>query len=192
MKNLFLNKYRIESARLKGYDYASHGFYFVTICTKNREYFFGNIENGVIHFSAIGQMAEKFWHEIPDHFSHVVLDEFVVMPNHVHGIIQITDNPVETQHAASLQSFTKQLSTKKNISSGSLPAIIRSYKSAVKKWATMNKINFAWQSRFHDHVIRNEQSLNQIRLYIQQNPKNWHADDLYKSSGENQNKTDRR
>ncbi len=85
----FRNKYRIKSTRLEGYDYSQNGYYFVTICTKNRECFFGDIDNGEMQLSEIGKIAQKYFLEIPRHFPFVRLGEFVVMPNYFHGIIII-------------------------------------------------------------------------------------------------------
>lgn len=182
---LFRGKFRIESTRLKGYDYASPGAYFVTICTKNRERSFGMIDVGKMHLSELGKVAESMWREIPYHFPHAEIDEFVVMPNHVHGIIWILNRavnsviPVETQHAASLQTIPN-ITAKPHeyIPPGSLGAIVRSYKSAVKKWATAKGIPFAWQSRYHDRIICDDKSLRKIRLYISYNPVNWPNDRL--------------
>ena len=124
-------------------------------------------------------MAQKFWVEIPNHFPFAFLDEFVVMPNHMHGIITIQKNEnvnanVETLLAKSLPDKNpySKISPKKY----SLSSIIRSYKSAVTKNAKKINPQFAWQSRFHDHIIRNEKSLHNIRNYIQQNPEMWHRD----------------
>lgn len=89
MVDLFRNKYRVSSTRLQTHDYSSNGYYFLTICTKNRENYFGEIVNNKMQLSKIGKTAKKFWREIPKHFPFVKLDEFVVMPNHVHGIIII-------------------------------------------------------------------------------------------------------
>lgn len=89
MQNKFQNKYRIPSARLQTWDYANNGAYFITICTQNREHFFGNIKNGIMQLSEIGKLAAQFWHEIPNHFPMVELGNFVVMPNHIHGILII-------------------------------------------------------------------------------------------------------
>ena len=131
--------------------------------------------------------------EIPGHFPFVSLDEFVIMPNHVHGILIInhSDNAtgldnesVETLHATSLRRRRQQQSSyRKNetmayISQkpGSLPTIIRSFKSAVTKSSRLINPDFAWQTRFHDHIIRNEKSLNSIRQYIMQNQLNWQKD----------------
>ncbi len=88
----FRDKYRIPSSRLQNWDYGWNAPYFVTICTAKREYYFGEIKNRKIHLSGIGKIAQQFWQEIPKHFPFVILDAFVVMPNHVHGII-IIDKP---------------------------------------------------------------------------------------------------
>ena len=95
--SLYKNKYRIETTRLKDWDYSSNGYYYVTICTKNREHYFGEIKDDAMMLSGTGMIAEKIWHEIPDHFPFVILDEFIIMPNHLHGIIQI-DNDVKMQN----------------------------------------------------------------------------------------------
>jgi REP element-mobilizing transposase RayT len=106
---LYKNKYRIETARLGGYDYGQPGWYFVTIVTKNRTRLFGHIIDGVMHLSHGGLIASQCWLAIPEHFPHVSLDECIVMPNHIHGIVVINEivndykTPVETQHFASLR-----------------------------------------------------------------------------------------
>ena len=100
---LFRDKYRIESARLKGWDYRSAGHYFVTICTRNREHFFGEVAEGDMRLSPVGEIAVQFWAEIPSHHMGVELDGFVVMPNHVHGIIVIVGGVAETLAAKTLR-----------------------------------------------------------------------------------------
>lgn len=109
MSDKYQNKYRIPSARLQDWDYGWNAPYFVTICTQNREHYFGKIGNGKMQLSEIGEIAKKCWIEIPEHFTFVELGAFVVMPNHVHGIIIINkqndgrnDGNVETQNIASL------------------------------------------------------------------------------------------
>ncbi|HEX9972985.1 MAG TPA: glucose-6-phosphate dehydrogenase [bacterium] len=87
MSELFKNKYRIHSIRLPGWDYRSPGGYFVTICTKDRECWFGEIDNGEMILSDLGKIVDQYWQEIPDHFKNVQPDEFVIMPNHTHGIL---------------------------------------------------------------------------------------------------------
>ena len=98
MNKLFKNKYRIKSIRLKDWDYSSNGYYYITICTKNRECIFGNVVNGKMGLSQIGEIVQKYWCEIPRHFKNTFLDEYMIMPNHMHGIIIIEnvmcENPV--------------------------------------------------------------------------------------------------
>jgi putative transposase len=192
MSDKFQNKYRIQSARLQNWDYGSNAMYFVTICTQNRVQYFGNIvetqnfaspqiQSPTMQLSEIGKIANQYWNEIPLHFPFVELGEFVVMPNHVHGII-IINKPddanavvVETQNFASL----REQQNKFGPQSKNLASIIRGFKSGVKKYATMNHIDFAWQSRFHDHIIRNDESFQRISEYIRNNPLNWLNDKLY-------------
>ena len=105
MSEKYQNKYRIASARLQHWDYSWNGAYFVTICTKDRKYFFGEIVNGVMDLSKIGVIADILWYEIKNHAGNIELGEYVVMPNHVHGIIILNGNDgsdVETRHALSL------------------------------------------------------------------------------------------
>jgi putative transposase len=101
---LFKNKYRVATTRLKGWDYRTAGYYFVTICTRNREHFFGEITYGVVCLSPLGETTAKFWAEIPSHHTGVELDEYVIMPHHIHGIIMIIapEPTVETLRATSL------------------------------------------------------------------------------------------
>ncbi len=218
--NKFQSKYRIPSSRMQNWDYGWNGAYFVTICTDHRICFFGEIRNHEMNLSEIGEMARRYWLEIPKHFPFVILDAFVIMPNHVHGIVMI-EKPysghcndtivnqnggkfknVETQNFASLHSLTPPLLSltpplssltpplsssepiKKSKNqfgpqSQNLGSIIRGYKTGVKKYSTMNNIEFAWQPRFHDHVIRYQDSLNRIRNYIINNPANWGRDAFY-------------
>lgn len=180
----YKDKYRIETTRLKSWDYGSNGYYFVTICVKNRECALGCIENGAMTLSDMGMVTHQCWQEIPAHFPFVCLDEFIVMPNHVHGILIIDKpfnmNPVETQDIASLQRHNPE-SPQNGFGpqSKNLASIIRGFKIGVKKWATLNNISFYWQPRYHDHIIRNEAELGRIREYIATNPLNWETDENY-------------
>jgi putative transposase len=173
---LYKNKFRVDSTRLKDWDYSSTVYYFVIICTKRHVCFFGEVVEGEMKLTSLGVVALKSWQEIPHHFPHVKLDAFVVMPNHIHGIVIIEsdDQIVETQNFASLQEFQPN---KFGPQSKNLASIIRGYKIGVKKWSTINKIPFAWQERFYDHIIRNEDDLNDIREYIVNNPLNWEKDE---------------
>ncbi|WP_372645217.1 transposase [Ancylomarina sp.] len=189
MSEKYKGRYRIESARLKNWDYASSGLYFVTICTANRELYFGDIVNGEMILSAVGELAKTYWNEIPKHFPFVELDSFVVMPNHVHGIITINkpddgknnnDRKVETSN---LGVSTLDVSTTRMASNawkpGSLGVIINQYKRICTINARKIHADFAWQSRFYDHIIRNDESLERIRDYIKSNPLKWAMDKFY-------------
>jgi putative transposase len=180
----FLDK---KQHRLKGFDYSQDGCYFVTTKTKDREHYFGEIVNDKMEMSKIGQEAHKFWLEIPEHFPFVILDEFVVMPNHIHGIIiinknnSITDNliTVGTQNLVfplsdfcDLEEYTNKMGSQ----SQNLSSIVRGFKIGVTKFAKKNKFNFQWQSRFHDRIIRHIDELDTVRNYIINNPLNWTED----------------
>jgi len=169
----FRGKYRIETARLKNWDYGSSGYYFVTVCVKNRECVFGNVDDNKVILSEIGKIAEKFWLEIPAHFPFVKLDEFIIMPNHIHGII-IIDNHRDVACNVSTRTNNKIMSII-SPKRGSLSTVIRSYKSNCTKTInkTQNNIYFQWQLRFYDHI----KSLNNIRNYIINNPLNWDKDE---------------
>ena len=181
----FQNKYRIPSARLKGYDYGTNGLYYVTICTKNRIHYFGEINRqtdvethncaslidsraalikncAALRPSIIGQTALDYWGKIPIHYPFVELDEFVVMPNHIHGILFFN-------RSKTIASNPNQF----GVQSKNLGAVIRGFKSTLKRYANQNNIEFEWQARYHDRIIRNENELNAIRQYIINNPTNW-------------------
>ncbi len=161
-----------RSSRLPGYDYSQAGMYFVTICTNQKECLFGEIIDGEMRLNECGEIVGKRWNEIPLHYPNVKLDECVIMPNHVHGIIALENSRlVGAQHAAPLQNI--------NVAPGSLGAIVRSFKSAVTK--RINEIGSMtgitiWQRNYHEHIIRDEKSLNQIREYIVNNPAQWEMD----------------
>jgi REP element-mobilizing transposase RayT len=174
MSEIFKNKYRTKSLRLQGYDYSQNGTYFITICTKDKKNYFGKIKNSKMELSQIGSVAYKYWLEISNQFTNVILDEFVIMPNHVHGIIIIESrdaiNRVSTKHGG--------VTGKNNpMMHNSISRFIRWYKGRCTfEINKMNNDNFSWQSRFYDRIIRNDIELNKIREYIQINPSEW-ADD---------------
>jgi putative transposase len=196
MDDKYKNKYRVSSARMPCWDYGSNGAYYITICTKDREHFFGEIVHNVetqniasqniasqnvvsqnvasLRKSAIGEIAYNNWLNIPDHFPFVELDEFVIMPNHMHGVLFINK----------INKDNWQLN-KFGVQSQNLASVIRGYKASVKTYATINAIKFDWQPRYYDHVIRNEKEYLNISGYIVNNPDQWllngdNADNLYK------------
>ncbi len=159
--------------RLKNWDYSKNGVYFVTICCYNNQKFFGNICNDKLNLSEIGEISSTFWLEIPKHFPHVKLDEFVVMPNHIHGLLILDYSSVGPRHGMTLQSqFYRPV---KN----SVSVIINQYKSSVKRWCNRHgHCNFQWQSRFYDQILQNEVAVDNVRQYIYNNPRNWKEDEL--------------
>ncbi|MFH1194652.1 MAG: transposase [bacterium] len=194
--DLYQNKYRIKSARLKEWDYSTAWRYYVTINIKNVKKsptslshssdqklgfsarWFGDVINDKMVFNEFGKIVDECWNEIPIHYSTVELDYYQIMPNHIHGII-ILNNPAELKTNNSIQN--------QNSASGeivetpykaSLPPtlgdIVGKFKGAVTR--EIHKIgskSFSWQPRFYDRIIRNEKELYQIRKYIEQNPLEW-------------------
>ena len=170
---LYKRKYRVESIRLKNHDYGADGYYFITICTRNREFFFGDVIAGEMKLSMIGEIAQKFWQEIPSHSVYAYLDEYVIMPNHVHGIICISHPPTK-QDAVNQPALANKFAP---LQSSSLQAIIHSYKAAVTRWCNKNnQSHFSWQPRFYEHFIRDKGALEKIRTYIVNNPRKWEYD----------------
>jgi putative transposase len=176
---LFRDQYRIESARKPYWDYSLPGWYFVTICTKDRKIYFGRVVDSSVSLSAIGVRATSFWQEIPRHHVNVDIDEFIVMPNHVHGIIVISgpERLPELRRRGEIRR-TMALSSV-HPKAGSLGAVVGSFKSAVTRWCREQSVRFAWQPRFHDRIIRGKNSLKAVREYIRENPANWHRDELF-------------
>jgi putative transposase len=184
----FNGKYRIPSARLPNWDYASAGMYFITICTKDKIHFFGECVNGKMQISTIGLIVQGCWYDIPNHTSaNIILDEFVVMPNHIHGILilgesldAINDNngTLKTLRATSLpNTFYQKISPK----SGSISRILGSFKSACSKHInlTFPDMDFDWQERFWDNIIRDDERYETVSNYIMNNPKNWNEDKFF-------------
>ena len=129
------------------------------------------IKDAEVKLSEIGKIVKKCWLEIPRHFLFVTLNKFIVRPNHIHGIVIIKN--AETQDFAFLRMGYKN---KFGPQSKNLSSIIRGFKIGVKKYATINNINFIWQPRFYDRIIRNEKELNRIIKYIDENPLKWAMD----------------
>jgi len=219
MNNYNPNLHHRKSIRLKGYDYSQEGLYFITVCIHNRKCLFGEIFGADVVWvknfqptqemilNETGKIANDCWLEIPKHFPNVVLHEYIIMPNHVHGIIELnrvesvgtrhvvslpdnsetsvgpshvmalpddTDNIIRPSHVMARQNqFSKPIP-------GSISVIIQQYKSSVTRIVNKNNISdFRWQSRFYEHIIRNELSFQKIADYIINNPKNWQDDDFF-------------
>jgi putative transposase len=184
-----------HSLRLRGYDYAQPGAYFVTICTQDRACLFGAVVDGEMLLNEMGEIVRGEWFRTAYMRPYVQLNdhEFVIMPNHIHGIIWIVDSsivsgaemPAETSETVGAQRRCAPTSpvpiptSVSNVPPGSLGAIIRSFKSAVtKRINEMRRTRGApvWQRNYYEHIIRNEESLTRIRQYIVENPLRWHLD----------------
>ena len=189
------NKHHRRSIRLKGFDYTREGAYFVTICTQNQACLFGEIVNRQMRLNDVGEVADICWRAIPEHFPRVVLDAFVIMPNHVHGIIWIGPENranvgaknVDTSDNVGAKIFSPlppqpPLPSQRGASAFRSPSktvgsIVRGFKIGVTKWVRSNK-NFytVWQRNYYEHIIRNNTGLNRIRKYIADNPARWDED----------------
>jgi REP element-mobilizing transposase RayT len=178
-----------RSIRLKGFDYTKQGTYFVTICTNDRNCIFGDIAEGRMVLNENGNIADYYWREIPKHFSNVALDKYVVMPDHVHGIIVIKPNdapvvgarqclaPTTWQHLDHAAESRFQHPDRKSLSS-----IIGSFKSIVSK--SLNETfnirgESIWQRNFYERIIKSQNELCTVRNYILCNPQNWKSDENY-------------
>ena len=173
-----MNNRNRKPNRLQNYEYSQTGYYLVTICTQDRVNYFGEIEKGRMRLDDIGQIVTDCWQAIPEHFHNTVLDEFVVMPNHIHGIIVIKGNDFLKNSGDGVGNNDRcSLRNARNMQL--LPKIISQYKSSAtrivrKRWGDHI---FSWQKSFYDHIIRNDEDLYRIRTYIQNNPLNWTLDE---------------
>ena len=199
----FKNKYRIPSARLENWNYAAAGSYFITICTRNRAHYFGEIVDDEMQLTELGKIAETEWLKTIDMRPDMNLEmgEFIVMPNHFHAIIIIGDNEFnrgdgggggggggrDAMHRVSTSGASSATGAAATSSSNgintfgpqskNLASILRGFKSAVTTQARkMGNKNFEWQERYHDHIIRNWASFERIQYYIANNPAKWKED----------------
>lgn len=162
-----------RSIRLKEFDYTQPGAYFVTVCTWRRENLFGEVVEGEVRLNERGYIVRECWNEIPEHFLQVDLDAFVVMPNHIHGIIVIkgNDDVVGATHASPLH-------RKSGPRPKSLGAMVGSFKSATaRRIHGESGETGIWQRNFYERVIRDEKEWDLMRRYIEYNPDNWEQDE---------------
>lgn len=172
-----------NSTRLPGYDYSLAGAYFVTLVTYHRLPIFGEMEDGHMKLNEVGEIAKEEWFSSALHrfYIHLAADEFVIMPNHIHGIINREQSVTSATGAATLHPY-KEHNERSNVSPGSLGAIIRAYKSAVTYRANSIHNPFGshvWQRNYYDHIIRDDMAYEKIRDYIKTNPENWSSDQPY-------------
>jgi REP element-mobilizing transposase RayT len=159
-----------RSIRLKGYDYSQAGAYFVTICVNHRRSLLGTIDNGIMHPSPAGEMIQIVWDEIPNYYQGIDLDAFVLMPNHIHGIIILEENT--TLKLPDVVHRFKSLTTAK-------------YRHGVynQEWPPFE--NRLWQRNYYEHIIRNLESCDRLQEYIRDNPLLWNGDSLHPDNPEN-------
>jgi putative transposase len=163
----FNNKYRIDSSRLIGHDYSLPGKYFITVCTRKRKPYFGKGQNGGIVLSELGLVLQKEWLKTPGirKEMNISLDEYIIMPDHFHAIIEI-GNCLRTT-----KTITRSYRNVFGPQSNNLGSIIRGLKSAVTIFSKRMHLEFGWQPGYHDRLIRSEYELKRIRKYIIMNPK---------------------
>ncbi|MFA5984901.1 MAG: transposase [Methylococcaceae bacterium] len=186
------NSHHRKSIRLQGYDYSQAGMYFITLCTHDRLPLFGEIVEAEMILNNAGIEAEKCWCAIPEHFPSVTLNEFVIMPNHIHGIIAIAANYVGANNYLPLNDGTgsgakdllrlhsNKLQPLKHGTSRTIGSIVRGFKIGVTKWYRANTdVHDVWQRNYYEHIIRSEDSYLKIAEYIQNNPLQWQEDNYY-------------
>ncbi|WP_036199620.1 transposase [Meiothermus ruber] len=173
------DKHHRRSVRLKGYDYTQAGAYFITICAQNRECLFGDVVDGEMRLNEIGLIVRDEWLKTAILRPSVVLDEYVVMPNHIHGVIIITDDCRGTLHGRGTLQRAPTIEQFGKPTSNSIPTIVRLFKSATTKRINEHRGTPGmpvWQRNYYEHIIRNDASLNRIRQYIVNNPIKWGLD----------------
>lgn len=183
MKKLFADKYRVITNRLTYWDYSNEGCYFITICTKDREYYFGEIENvtpqeAVLRPTIIGEYVSAEWAKtsLIRADMNLRLGEFVVMPNHFHALIIIGKNvfnDISTKKAEEILKYKNGFSSQ----SKNLSAIVRGFKAAVTSFAKQQQMPFQWQPGFHEHIVSSNEAYAAISNYILNNPSKWDIDE---------------
>ncbi|MBN1408630.1 MAG: transposase [Calditrichaceae bacterium] len=201
-------KHHRRSIRLKGYDYSQSGWYFVTICTQKREILFGDVVIGTMKLNDAGEMVKSIWNEIPKYYPGINIDDYQIMPNHLHGIIHIIGTgPVGIDPRVypdkinmdkslgkhrDLPQQSQEITESKGQSQGiaptiSLPTVVQRFKSlttnryidGVNQKGWQPFNGKLWQRNYYEHIIRNEDELIQIRNYIIDNPLKWTMDKYY-------------
>ena len=191
----FQNKYRIPSARLQNWNYGSPGLYFITVCTKNRKHYFGEITNHEMILNELGFFVQSEWIKSLEIRADMNLElgEFVIMPNHFHGIMIIGENEFNKPNNGDRRYAMHRVSTNETSAalqptsankfgpqSKNLGSIMRGFKSSVTTHSKILNIEFGWQDRFHDRIIRSHDEFVRISNYILNNPRNWKNDKFFK------------
>jgi hypothetical protein len=197
-----------RSIRLKGYDYSQAGLYFITICVQDKTCLFGKVVNGKMALNEAGKIAVSCWLDIPVHFPNATLHEYVVMPNHIHGIVELSGTSVGAKNISPeigtenetfrigaknilTENWAKNISPQRTESSKSessqprgtsqtIGSIVRGFKIGVTKWMRQNSnVHHVWQRNYYEHIIRDELSYIRIASYIIDNPEKWKDDKFY-------------
>jgi REP element-mobilizing transposase RayT len=180
MGERFKDKYKKGSIRNQNWDYSRPGFYFITMVTMGRERVFGEIKNGEVILSDAGNIASNIWKQIPEHFEFVRLDEFVIMPDHMHGILEISERDSDEINSSlnmNVKDTIGGITGKNNpMLHKNLSRVVRWYKGKVTFEIRKFNHQFGWQPRFYDRIIRDERHLNATRNYIKSNPEKWQLD----------------
>ena len=167
--------------RLINHDYSENGYYFITICVKDKHNWFGDIVNDKIILNEYGEKARQCWLGIPEHFNYIKLDEYMIMPNHIHGIIMIDDPDIGNANNNAIvgNAYMRSLRGGSDRTKMKLSVATQQYKASVTREInkTRNGIKFQWQKSYYDHIIQNEPSLKSVREYIVNNPLNWALDE---------------
>jgi len=189
----YKNRYRIPSARANWHDYLG-GAYFVTICTKDREFYFGRIEDDQMQLSETGRYADEQFRDVSLNYPYAVIPSYVVMPNHIHSIVIIDDRLLpqhepcrEAIHRVSETEMQEKPSQNRGGITGhnnpmlyqSLGTVIRGIKARVTHYANERGLDFAWQSRFHDRIIRDQKDMNETAIYVANNVAKWPEDEIH-------------
>lgn len=189
MSDLFQNRYRIPSARAPWHDY-NGGWYFVTICTANRNHYFGEIipdHNGinVLHLSEMGRYADAQIRNIQSHYPYCEIPIWVVMPNHIHLMVKIDGLKTPDRNGLNQTAQNNRWKNPNEIDSGMksisdrrgwLSVVVGGMKRAVSRFSNANQIPFGWQTRFHEHIVRNPMEWCRIAHYIENNVARWKTD----------------
>jgi len=163
-----------QSIRLGGYDYTNAGMYFVTICVDDQSFLFGRIAGEAMVLSAVGQIILRTWEELPSHYTGVEVDRFVVMPNHVHGIIVLTTG-YRGPGVVPFREGPRHVEGQKVLSLGDVVMRFKSLAYTAYRKNTGISRSF-WQKNYYEHIIRDGQSLGRVRYYIMNNPRRWRMD----------------
>lgn len=177
---------RKNSLRLDGYDYSQSGGYYVTMCTHQKAKIFGAVADGEVQLSAYGEIVRACWLDLPEHYYHLRLDMFVIMPNHIHAIMLLLDDNIASEnkntgniHIVGADPTTDLPRPRKRHTISEMIRAFKSYSTMGIKQAENYADDTVWQRGFYDHIIRNDDDLRRIQQYIVENPLKWESDDYY-------------